>query len=382
MTSTDFVSNLDSSEEQSKAVYRKCVIETYKNRRISLFAHTSISVLPLYLGWSTEAYLSNFLLILVLWGYTFFLYLVSNKVITMVTKEQDFSYWGKSAYFQLVASGILYNLIFFNLFSYGIENSLLYLLIVTSFFSAGAASGFVHLKNLPIAFIISSTLPQIIYYLLLNTSYGNILATFLVIFNLFMWKGSISIYSNILKALNLSYKLNEANKLAERLAMTDELTGINNRRAFFKKAKVLYYASQRYSHPLTVLMIDIDDFKFINDTYGHAAGDLVIQKVAGLLQKDLRESDVVGRIGGEEFAITLPETDSDTGYLLAERIRKNIQNLTLAHQNWTFKLTVSIGCAENNDISQAFEDLVGLADKALYEAKNQGKNKTVIYSVN
>jgi len=197
-----------------------------------------------------------------------------------------------------------------------------------------------------------------------------------------MWKGSASIHRNMLKALNLSYKLNEANKLAEKLAMTDELTGINNRRAFFKKAKILYYASQRYSHPLTVLMIDIDDFKIINDTYGHAAGDQVIQKVAESLQKNLRESDVLGRIGGEEFAISLPETDIDTAYVLAERIRKNIKSIAMTYQKFTLTLTVSIGCAESNDTSQAFEDLVGSADKALYEAKNEGKNKTVIYSAN
>ena len=382
MTSNNFASNLGPSEDQSKAVYQECVIETYKNRKTSLLAHTSISTLPFYLGWSTEANFSNILLIFILWSYTVFLYFVSKKVITKVTKEQDFRYWGNNAYYQLAVFGVLYNLIFFNLYEYGVDNSLLYLLIVTSFFSAGASSSFVHLKNLPVAFIFSSTLPQIIYYFSSHTGDGNIVAIFLVIFNLFMWKGSASIHRNMLKALNLSYKLNEANKLAEKLAMTDELTGINNRRAFFKKAKTLYYASQRYSHPLTVLMIDIDDFKIINDTYGHAAGDQVIQKVAESLQKNLRESDVVGRIGGEEFAISLPETDIDTAYILAERIRKKIKNITLIYQKFTLTFAVSIGCAESNDTSQAFEDLVGLADKVLYEAKNEGKNKTVIYSAN
>jgi len=153
MTSTNFASILGPSEDQSKAVYQECVIETYKNRKTSLLAHTSISTLPFYLGWSTEANFSNMLLIFVLWGYTVFLYFVSKKVITKVTKEQDFRYWGNNAYYQLAVFGVLYNLIFFNLYEYGVDNSLLYLLIVTSFFSAGASSSFVHLKNLPVAFI-------------------------------------------------------------------------------------------------------------------------------------------------------------------------------------------------------------------------------------
>lgn len=166
----------------------------------------------------------------------------------------------------------------------------------------------------------------------------------------------------------------------ERAATTDPLTGLYNRRYFIETAERELARARRYSKPLSVLMLDIDHFKRINDTYGHPVGDEVLKLLARQAAPQLRKLDVLARLGGEEFAVLLSETGGDGAALLAERLRKSLSELTVRAMGATLKFTVSIGCAEVMVNSQGEDILSALerADEALYRAKESGRNRVVV----
>jgi len=166
-----------------------------------------------------------------------------------------------------------------------------------------------------------------------------------------------------------------------RLAETDDLTGRLNRRAFFRELQAELHRSARYGHPPSLLYLDIDRFKAINDTRGHAAGDAIIRGVIERIVSVLRHPvDLIGRLGGDEFAVMLPETDAAGAETVAERIRQIVADTPFAVLDQTIAVTVSIGFAAWNDGKavggkpEAVDDWVARADEALYEAKNSGRN--------
>lgn len=162
-------------------------------------------------------------------------------------------------------------------------------------------------------------------------------------------------------------------------ASTDFLTGLANRRRFIELGEAELLRAQRYGHPLSMLMIDVDRFKRINDTHGHQVGDLVLQKLGHVLREALRTIDIVGRIGGEEFAALLPETDPEQACMLAERLRETIAATDVTRETGLpLHFTVSIGIANMNRHQANLDTLLNLADKALYEAKQGGRNKVCV----
>ena len=165
------------------------------------------------------------------------------------------------------------------------------------------------------------------------------------------------------------------------LASTDPLTGLQNRHAFVKRGVTLLKSAQRYRRQCSALMLDIDHFKRINDTYGHGFGDAVLKAVAGELSQGLREIDLLGRLGGEEFAAILPETDPQQALLVAERLRNAVQMLSFTCENGSrLRLTLSIGVAECLPGEVRLESLLARADRALYRAKDAGRNRTELAS--
>ena len=161
----------------------------------------------------------------------------------------------------------------------------------------------------------------------------------------------------------------------KKLATTDTLTGIDNRHQFFLRAAQELKRAKRYGHPLTVLMIDIDYFKSINDTHGHQAGDVVLKALAALTLNTLRETDVFGRIGGEEFAAALPDTDLQAGLQVADRLREELAKLNVQSKKKTISFTVSIGAALARKRDKNIEETINRADEALYKAKRMGRNR-------
>jgi len=161
----------------------------------------------------------------------------------------------------------------------------------------------------------------------------------------------------------------------EQLATVDSMTGITNRRHFLHQAEAEWRRYQRYHRPLSLMIIDIDKFKTINEKHGHAAGDQVLLNVAGICRDDLRTSDIVGRIGGEEFAMLLPETNIERAGVVAERLRRHIAASSCKVGNVEIPVTVSVGVAAASASMSGFDALMKLADQALYSAKIKGRNR-------
>jgi diguanylate cyclase (GGDEF)-like protein len=166
----------------------------------------------------------------------------------------------------------------------------------------------------------------------------------------------------------------------ERLATTDSLTGLFNRRHFLTALDAEWSRFQRYYRSLTVLMVDIDHFKSVNDRYGHAVGDEAIKAMAEACLQGKRKSDIVGRVGGEEFAVLLPETSLTRARVVAERIRKAVAKQPLRAHEAQFSITASIGIAEASVSMSGAGSLLAAADQALYQAKAKGRNCCVAWS--
>jgi len=169
-------------------------------------------------------------------------------------------------------------------------------------------------------------------------------------------------------------ELEEAKQIAERLARTDSLTGINNRRALIESASVIHDNARRYNHAYSVLMIDIDHFKQVNDSYGHVSGDLVLRELANSIMRTIRSVDIIGRIGGDEFGVVLPETSAVDALILAERLRLNFSSKSIPVGDGYLSFTISIGAAFLTETDGSLEDVIANADNALYQAKHQGRN--------
>lgn len=170
--------------------------------------------------------------------------------------------------------------------------------------------------------------------------------------------------------------LKKTNEQLIELSIRDVLTGLYNRRHFMEILEKEFDRTQRYGSKLAFLMIDLDHFKKINDTYGHITGDKVLVEVAKVFLKGLRKNDVVGRYGGEEFAMILPGNDINGAKIVAERYRSSIENLKIEVGPTPLKLTVTIGCssAPHPDI-KTINDLINIADDALYRGKKLGRNR-------
>jgi diguanylate cyclase (GGDEF)-like protein len=161
-----------------------------------------------------------------------------------------------------------------------------------------------------------------------------------------------------------------------RIAYRDELTGIDNRRAFMENGRREMVRSDRSGRPLLLMMLDVDHFKSINDKLGHAAGDDVLVELAACLQRELREYDLVARIGGEEFAVLIAEMSLEQGKFIAERLRKATESMHKSAENTLPPITLSIGFAEYK-AGEDLDQLMSRADRALYSAKDAGRNRCV-----
>ncbi len=174
-------------------------------------------------------------------------------------------------------------------------------------------------------------------------------------------------------------RLREGRAELERLSVTDELTGLASRRRLTSELEREVQRSDRHAHEFAVLMLDVDEFKQFNDTYGHPAGDAVLKRIAQILSESAREVDTVARYGGEEFVIILPETTAEGAEQIAERIRANAASHRHAPGSGDtgVSITVSIGCALFPTHGRTPDELVEAADRALYDAKQRGRNRVV-----
>ena len=170
-------------------------------------------------------------------------------------------------------------------------------------------------------------------------------------------------------------ELAKSNSKLERLAKTDELTGLSNRRHLFERFSHLWHVAHRHERPLSCIVLDIDHFKQINDKHGHAAGDQILRSVADVCRKRLRLSDLLARIGGEEFCIVCPETDAASAAIVAERARAALESYAFDADGISGPVTASFGVAGRRAAFTDFEQMLAAADAVLYRAKQAGRNQ-------
>jgi diguanylate cyclase (GGDEF)-like protein len=171
-------------------------------------------------------------------------------------------------------------------------------------------------------------------------------------------------------------RLSVLNRELEQLSITDGLTQVFNRRFFMERIRQEVKRVHRYGSSVSLLMIDIDHFKKVNDTYGHLAGDAVLAGIAGVIRRKLRETDVLARYGGEEFVLLTTPMDGNGAAALAERLRALVEESEFSFEGKRIRVTISVGVSSwDPSMEENFDDLVRLADDALYGAKEEGRNR-------
>ena len=165
----------------------------------------------------------------------------------------------------------------------------------------------------------------------------------------------------------------------EKLATIDGLTEVFNRRSFLEKAHLEINRASRHKNPLSVVLMDVDHFKNINDVHGHPSGDQVLINFARVCMENIREFDVFARFGGEEFALLMPETDDEQAYQVSERLRLSVAQSSIYVDDQAIPVTVSLGLSEFSADADTLDDILRRADQALYHAKQSGRNQTVVW---
>ena len=194
--------------------------------------------------------------------------------------------------------------------------------------------------------------------------------------------GDLGFILNLSELIAMSISNAVLYEQTKKLAVTDGLTGISNRPNMEQSLLSEFERSKRYNSPLSVVLLDVDHFKDVNDSYGHQKGDEILVTFASVLKKFCRANDIAARYGGEEFLMILPQSNAQSAFKIAERVREEIMKMSFVGNDSKFSVTTSCGVAElNRDYMKSADQLVSVADQALYEAKNNGRNKTIIGSV-
>ena len=237
--------------------------------------------------------------------------------------------------------------------------------------------------------IVGVLVPPILRFASMGDEVHWAIAAFITLYFAVLVKGGGEVGDAFLDALRLRFDkervihelleqqsiANQARSDAELLARTDHLTGLNNRRAFYEIAAPIWSSGLRSNRDVSVILLDIDHFKTLNDNYGHAFGDKVLGLVASVLKASAREGDVVARWGGEEFILLLPETNLKAAMALAERLRLSISGMRIDHGRTPLSITASFGVVQRSESCVTVDELTSRADKCLYQAKSDGRNR-------
>lgn len=251
--------------------------------------------------------------------------------------------------------------------------------VMTLFFAIGMAgsaiSAYSAYRSMTLAAVGLVLLPTTLWLLTEPGNAQRLLAVTTLAFSIFVVRATRELSDALGSLLRLRRELEIQHRIASNAARTDELTGLNNLRAFKEQADAMFAYTRRHGLPLCALMLDIDHFKQINDTHGHAAGDRVLHAVATRLKATLREADLCGRLGGEEFAVLLAGAERHEALAIAEKLRLAIQAMVLPINDSTLNVTISIGVAEAGEACPDATTLLTQADAAMYQAKSNGRNQ-------
>jgi diguanylate cyclase (GGDEF)-like protein len=276
----------------------------------------------------------------------------------------------------------------FWLFPDDLIHQMLLLMLLLGLASASVSTNTVY----PISFyvwIVGVMVPPILHFASVGDAVHWAIAGFATLYFAVLIKGGGEVGDAFLDALRLRFDkerviqellvqqaiANQARSDAEHLARTDHLTGLNNRRAFYEAVSPVWSTALRSNRDVSLILLDIDHFKVLNDNYGHAFGDRVLGSVASVLEVSAREGDVVARWGGEEFILFLPETNLKSAMALAERLRASISEMRIDYGQTPLSITASFGVVQRAESCQSVDELTSRADKCLYQAKSEGRNR-------
>jgi diguanylate cyclase (GGDEF)-like protein len=218
-------------------------------------------------------------------------------------------------------------------------------------------------------------LPQIAIMFFYATPTHISIATYLLISIPIIMLLSKTVFTNHLHTISINESLGDSVNELYKLSITDSLTATYNRHYFFQEAHNFILAAQRENKPISLLMIDIDHFKDINDTYGHQAGDIILSELSREIKNLIRKSDIFARVGGEEFILLLNNTSLDGAKIIAEKIRMAIETKHFIYEDTSIAVTISIGSSSLNRDNDTLDSLYQRADIQLYNAKELGRNK-------
>lgn len=242
--------------------------------------------------------------------------------------------------------------------------------------SGGAAASYAAYPRAVVCSVPALAVPSTVVFACSGELRGEVLALASVLALVAAMRSAALLQRFFTRAQALELELQHEKEKAERLARLDMLTAMPNRRAFHELGGEVLARAERLERPLSVVMLDVDHFKRINDRFGHATGDVALQVLADVLRSLHRASDVCGRLGGEEFALVLPDTRREAALALGERLRSALAGCTLRHRGVAVPMTVSVGVVERAR-HEPFGPLLARADAALYEAKRAGRNRVV-----
>ncbi len=243
--------------------------------------------------------------------------------------------------------------------------------------AGGAISVYSSIRPLVLTTVILILLPATLWFLFYGDSlhlYTGIASSVFLLSNI---RSSKVLSSTLHNSFLLAYDLKVAKEQAEKLSRTDFLTKLYNRNGFNELVEVQLSHCLRHHFPVSMIVLDVDHFKKINDLKGHSAGDVALQELAAIMQKVVRVSDICGRMGGEEFTVFLPNSDIGNALVVAEKIRKKIARQTISYADEQFSITASLGVFSGND---TLEKMILKADKAMYYAKQSGRNRICHYN--
>ncbi len=268
--------------------------------------------------------------------------------------------WNGAVVLGLIYAPVLYELVSF--------------IMIVGIITAGALS-LASMYYVYVTYFFLMILPQLVIMLLIGDHLHLSIALFLFISFPVVILLSKSIYANQLSIIQTNDSLERSVYELKELSITDSLTGIYNRRHFFDTAKRLLSIAKREDTKISLIMIDIDYFKHVNDAYGHQFGDVVLIKVAHEIRNVIRDSDILARVGGEEFAALLHSSSLSDAKVIAEKMRVSIEKALFLYKDVKVDVAVSIGVAELSQSNDSVEKLYKAADEKLYEAKESGRNR-------
>jgi len=348
----------------------------YRQSFPAVFVSTLAASVLLVILWSHQ----DHRLLLAWFGALFLTFVIRLALFTLYHRKsprgRELLAWERPYFITLILSSLTWGI--GSLFIMPADSFVLQ--AITFSFLVGLAGGAISVYSshsaMTIATIASILFPSTAYFLLSGSS----MFIGLAIASILFFVSSVRAARFLSKTLNQNFLMThelEASRIkAERLANIDDLTGLHTRRAFYELGKVLSNSSQRNAQPLSIIIMDIDNFKRINDSYGHAAGDSALMQVGKIMRERLRKSDISGRIGGEEFAVILPGTSLQQSFQLAEALRKQIEELSIQSEDKTIRITASFGVASGMD---DLDTLGEHADKAMYRSKQSGRNAVTAY---